>query len=199
MATTPLLHTHDLCGSRGGRVLWRDLSLQLQPGEARWLRGANGSGKTTLLRTLAGLRQPDSGRVERGVLRYLGHAPGVPDALTPAEHLAFAAQLQGGATAQAQAEALQRWGAKAWVRRPARTLSQGQRRRAALAVLALPQSAGTVWLLDEPFDALDTEGVATLAALMSAHAAAGGAVLFTCHQEALAQQVRLGRDLELAA
>lgn len=198
MATPPLLQTHALCGSRGGRALWQGLSLQMLPKDCRWLRGANGSGKTTLLRTLAGLRSPESGRVERGALRYLGHAPGVPDALTPAEHLAFSAQWQGSpASSEAQQQALQRWCGKAWARRPARSLSQGQRRRAALAVLALPQPVGTVWLLDEPFDALDDEGVSLLCAQMQAHADAGGAVLFTCHSQALAERVRRGEDLVL--
>ena len=67
MATPPLLQTHALCGSRGGRALWQGLSLQMLPKDCRWLRGANGSGKTTLLRTLAGLRSPESGNSIHGV------------------------------------------------------------------------------------------------------------------------------------
>lgn len=194
-----LLQAHDLTAERGGRPLWRGLALRLAAGECRWLRGANGSGKTTLLRTLAGLRAPAAGRIERGPLRYLGHANALSAELTVLESLRWTAGWQGLPADTPLKPALERLGLASEARRPVRLLSQGQKRRAALAALALPQPAGTVWLLDEPFDALDDDGVARLQGLLSAHAEAGGAVLFTSHQEAAAVAVRRGEDLRLAA
>lgn len=196
---TPLLQAADLCAERAGRRLWQGLNLCLVAGDCRWLRGVNGCGKSTLLRTLAGLRAPLAGRISRSSLRYLGHANALSGELSVAESLRFAAELQGLPVDTPLKPALERLGLAREARRPVRLLSQGQKRRAALAALALPQPAGTVWLLDEPFDALDDDGVARLQGLLTAHAKAGGAVLFTSHQEAAAVAVRRGEDLRLAA
>ena len=182
--TQPALHTQALVCERGERALFAALDLQLHAGDCVWLRGANGSGKTTLLRTLAGLRALAQGDLRLTAPRlYLGHANALKDDLTVAECLRFAASLQGQPCANAELQAALAHFDLARLRtRAVRTLSQGQRRRAALARLALPQAAGCLWLLDEPFDALDPEGVAALVRLIEAHTAGGGAVLFTSHQ-----------------
>ena len=156
--------------------------------------GANGSGKTSLLRILCGLLPPASGEVIwKGApirtlkedysrqLVYLGHAPAVKDDLTAAENLAIACRLAGNPQpGEALLEALARFEVprKLFVRQ----LSQGQRRRAALARLALSAPV-PLWLLDEPFTALDSSGVAILRETLEQHAARGGAVAFTTHQD----------------
>ena len=190
-----MLAAVDLGGERGGRPLFRALRFTLQPGQVVWLRGRNGRGKTSLLRLMAGLASPAAGAVHcdglplpragtawRERLLYIGHANALKEDLTVAESLRFLAQIQGRTcSAAALADALARLGIAALAARPVRTLSQGQRRRVALARLALPQPS-SVWLLDEPFDALDDEGVRLLNALLSEHAAAGGSTLLTSHQ-----------------
>ena len=159
------------------------------------LRGRNGRGKTSLLRLMAGLATPAAGAVHcagvplvhagaawRERLLFIGHANALKEDLTVAESLRFLCSLQGRTcTAAALGEALARLGVGPLAARPVRTLSQGQRRRVALARLALPQPP-SVWLLDEPFDALDDEGVRLLNALLSEHAAGGGSTLLTSHQ-----------------
>ncbi len=183
--------TLDVCElvcSRGERVLFAPTSFVAAAGDIVWVRGANGQGKTTLLRTLAGLAAPSSGRIEwqrsddaatRPV--YLAHANALKDELTVRESLRFLLEL--GCTPvddAAAAAALERFGLAS--RRDAfvRTLSQGQRRRVALARLAA-QRGVLPWLLDEPFDALDADGVAALAALVVEHAKRGGSVVLTSH------------------
>ena len=174
-----------------------------------WLRGTNGSGKTSLMRILAGLSAPregsvfwrgqplkaGGGRAHAGVV-YIGHANALKDDLSAAEALRFIAQLRGEApTDDAIAQALQRLGVSTRARAPVRTLSQGQRRRVARARLALP-APPRLWLLDEPFDALDDDGVAALNALLAEQAARGGAVLLTSHQ-ALSLSSPAPRTLDL--
>lgn len=197
-ALAPVLEAVDLCGDRGGRPLFRGLRFTLAPGQLVWLRGRNGRGKTSLLRLLAGLSTPTGGAVHcaglplaragaawRERLLFIAHANALKEDLTVTESLRFLAQLQGRDCSAAQsAAALQRLGVAALAARPVRTLSQGQRRRVALARLALPQPP-SVWLLDEPFDALDDDGVQRLNQLLSEHAAAGGSALLTSHQPVL--------------
>ncbi len=197
-ATTGTLAAHGLACRRGTRLLFRGLTLALPPGHIGWLRGTNGSGKTSLLRILAGLSTPAEGQLtwngeplrrgqpaaaaaRRGIV-YLGHSNALNDDLTLAEALLFLARLQGVADApQRVADALARLGVTSRAGAAVRTLSQGQRRRGALARLALDDTPRT-WLLDEPYDALDAAGSATLSALIEANAARGGAVLLTSHQ-----------------
>jgi len=179
---------------RQQRVLFAGLSFALGAGEMLRVAGANGSGKTSLLRILCGLLAPQAGEVRwRGApiqrlreeyarhIVYLGHAPAVKDDLTAGENLAIACRLAGlHAAAESIREALARFGltGAALVKR----LSQGQRRRAALARLALSASA-PLWLLDEPFTALDAAGVAMLRGLIEAHIGRGGAVVYSTHQD----------------
>ena len=202
---TTLLSTQGLAAQRGERKLFRDLNLALAAGEVVWLRGRNGRGKTTLLRILAGLSSPAEGSVNlqrddrtgsqgaggsfsprdaaaRGDIVYIGHANALKDDLSAAEALEFLARVHGQEPSPASiAEALTRLGVAGHAQAVVRTLSQGQRRRVALARLALAAES-RVWLLDEPFDALDDVGVNTLNTLLSEHARRGGVALLTSHQ-----------------
>jgi len=184
---------------RQQRTLFNSLSFFLRAGERLRVAGANGSGKTSLLRILCGLLAPGAGEVRwQGQkidslreeyarhLVYLGHAPAVKDDLTPAENLEIACRLAGFA-AKTEA-ALARLGVPGDV--PVRKLSQGQRRRAALARLVVSEQV-PLWLLDEPYAALDAQAAATVDALIAGHAARGGAVIFTTHQETGAAATRV--------
>lgn len=189
-----MLETAGLECVRQGRTLFAGLSFALRGGELLRVAGENGSGKTSLLRILCGLLAPDAGEVRwSGVpiqglreeyarhIVYLGHAPAVKDDLSAEENLAFACRITGAhATHEALREALARCALAGAA--PLRKLSQGQRRRAALARLWLSDSA-PLWLLDEPFSALDAEGVAMLRGLIEAHIARGAAVVYTTHQD----------------
>lgn len=190
-----MLEALELECERGARTLFRALSFRLGPGESLRVAGANGSGKTSLLRILAGLLAPTQGKAlwkgsDVAELReeyskeivYLGHAAAVKDELTAAENLAIACRVAGGAVSERSvSEALRRLGLSAG-EIPVKKLSLGQRRRAALARLALAE-APPLWLLDEPFAALDSAGIAILQALIGEHRARGGALVFTTHQD----------------
>jgi heme exporter protein A len=182
------LVVRDLVCRRGERVLFAPTSFIVRPGTIVWIRGANGQGKTTLLRTLAGLSAPAAGELAWGGSPapaprpvYLAHANALKDDLTVGESLRFLLHLAGGRVdGPAVDVALARFGLTS--RRDAfvRTLSQGQRRRVALARLAAQREL-LPWLLDEPFDALDAAGVDVLAALIAEHARRGGSVVLTSH------------------
>lgn len=196
-APTPpaVMRVTGLSGQRGDHALFERLELALAPGSVTWLRGRNGCGKTSLLRLLAGLATPLAGEIEfRGTslrrassawrkgLVYVAHHSALKDDLTAGEALRFLVELQCARPDAAALEAaLQRMGVGASRDVPVRTLSQGQRRRVALARLALTLQA-PLWLLDEPFDALDAAGVAALNDLLNEHAKQGGATLLTSHQ-----------------
>lgn len=190
-----ILQTHALAGERGDRRLFEGLDLALAAGSVTWLRGRNGRGKTTLLRLLAGLATPAEGSIQllgqpqreagpegRRMWVYVGHQNALKDDLSVTEALRFLARLHGLPHDEAALrQALKRLGIAQRQHAMVRTLSQGQRRRVALARLAL--SAGApLWLLDEPYDALDSDGIEALNAVIAAHAAAGGCVLLTSHQ-----------------
>jgi len=179
---------------RGDRVLFKGVNLEVSAGRAVWLRGRNGRGKTSLLRLACGLAVPEAGQVlwdgvavrraagyaERRL--YIGHANALKDDLTVAESLRFLAHLHGRAHDAASLDAaLARVGMASRRDAPVRTLSQGQRRRAALARLALERRA-TLWILDEPYDALDVDGMACVNGLLHEHLARRGSVLLTSHQ-----------------
>jgi heme exporter protein A len=186
-----MLETSGLACERGGLRLFADLDLALAPGELLRVRGPNGAGKTTLLRTLAGLTRPAAGTIRwrgnpisdeyRSEMLFLGHAPAVKDELTVLENLEFAVQISGLRNGECE-KALERLGIARLSSLPARYLSQGQRKRVALARLAL--SAETpLWLLDEPYSALDTGGIDCVRDLCAAQLARGGMVVLTSHQD----------------
>ncbi|HXR58630.1 MAG TPA: cytochrome c biogenesis heme-transporting ATPase CcmA [Burkholderiales bacterium] len=188
-----LLDVKDLACERGGVRLFAGLRFSAGAGALLRLRGPNGSGKTSLLRILAGLTQPAGGSVHwrgrerdddyRKEMLFVGHAPGLSDELTVLENLDFALEFSGArASREKTKESLERFALQRVAHMPARFLSQGQRRRAALARLAV--SGGVpLWLLDEPFAALDAEAVEQLSRLAAAHLAQGGLVVLTSHQE----------------
>ena len=178
---TSLLTGTGLGMVRGERVLFRDVGLSLRTGEALVLRGANGAGKTTLLRILAGLTRPEAGTVHRPPAHHwLGHRDGLKPHETPRTHLQLWARAWGS---DADIEAIL---ARMGLARPAdvagRYLSAGQRRRTALARLLLEDRP--VWLLDEPYTALDAEGRGLVDALITEQCAGGGAVIAAIHGEA---------------
>lgn len=190
-SAAPLLVAEGLSLERGGRQLFHDLSFAVSPGQLIQIGGANGAGKTSLLRILAGLsRYGFEGRLQRQVpVLYLGHASAVKGLLTPRENLAWHLAGEGAAGQEAIAAALAQVGLTGYEDVLSHTLSAGQHRRVNLARLYL--SAAPLWLLDEPFTAIDRQGVAALEDLLARHAAAGGAVVLTSHQAlSLGQQVQ---------
>lgn len=178
----PLLAARDVSLERGGRQLFTRLSFEVHGGHLVQIEGANGAGKTSLLRILAGLsRHGFEGRVQRGAaLLYLGHASGVKGLLSPRENLAWHVAGEGSYSAAQIEAALAAVGLYGYEDVPSNTLSAGQHRRVNLARLHLSRSP--LWLLDEPFTAIDRRGVGELEELLVAHAERGGAVVFTSHQ-----------------
>jgi heme exporter protein A len=190
----PTLELRDLSCVRGQRWLFRGLDATLSAGQLLRVTGANGAGKTSLLRMMCGLLAPAQGQVlwQGQALRqvrdtfhqqliYLGHAAALKDELTPLENLQVAARLGGHATDEAAArQALADAGLSGREQVPTRTLSQGQRRRAALA--RLPLGTTLLWVLDEPFNALDSAATAWLLGLIEGQLQRGGLVVLTSHQ-----------------
>lgn len=180
--TGPLLHARDLSLERGGRLLFSELSLTVAPGQMVQVEGSNGAGKTSLLRILAGLaRYGHEGVVTRSAqLLYMGHRSAVKALLTPRENLAWHVAGERRPSTPAIERALAQVGLYGYEDLPTHTLSAGQQRRVNLARLHL--SEAPLWLLDEPFTAIDRAGVAALEALLVSHAHRGGAVVLTSHQ-----------------
>lgn len=181
-----MLKAERLMCRRGMRRLFRDVRFEASSGEVVWIKGSNGRGKSSLLRLLAGIVSPDEGAIhlETGVVRaFIGHANALKDDLSALENLRFLAGLRGlSVDSEDLLEALRTLGLAGRENSPVRTFSQGQRRRVALARLVLEKSPG-LWILDEPFDALDTAGTAVLGQVLSEHVAQGGSVVLTSHLE----------------
>lgn len=190
------LQAYQLGCTRGERVLFRDLAFTLEEGGALRVGGGNGSGKTSLLRMLCGLACPADGEVRwhgRNVrairsdfgasLIYIGHANGVKDDLAAWENVALGATMAGTPVTRDDARsALERLGLGHALDLPTGALSQGQRKRVALARLQLGADR-PLWVLDEPFTALDQQAVDALCATLEQHLARGGMVVYTTHQE----------------
>lgn len=193
----PLFAVEALTLYRGSRKLAADLSFALEAGTALHLRGRNGIGKTTLLEVLSGLRRVEEGRItqrpDSSELHWLGHKNALNLSLTPQENLEFWCGLHG-VDAAGIPSALETLGVSRVRHRPCRTLSAGQKRRTALARLLL--SPRKLWLLDEPLDGLDVQGLSLFAELLNAHLKAGGAAVVTSHQP-LPVGVATVRELQL--
>jgi heme exporter protein A len=194
---------------RGERHVLRGVSLQLRGGEILQLTGSNGAGKTTLLRVLSGLAYPEEGEVlwrgenvrqnlhaYHSEMAYVGHEPPLKADLTARENLRYWIGVRRPLNAQAIETALDEVGAGEWRERAVRTLSAGQRRRVALAGLAL--LSVPLWLLDEPTTNLDTAGQTLVTRMLEAHAARGGLAVAAVHHELGVKGVPV-RPLILAA
>lgn len=206
-STPALLRAEQLFCERDDRVLFQNLSFSLLQGQILQIEGPNGSGKTTLIRILCGLSQDFEGGLfwcgkplAEAVIAfrqssvYFGHNTGVKMALTAQENLTWMAQVKGAtgslpALANDIDEALARVGLRGFEDVPLYTLSAGQKRRVALAGLLLRPMP--LWILDEPFTAIDKAGVQALESLIVAHAMQGGSVVLTTHHELSIQPDKL--------
>ena len=170
---TSLLRFDQVRLSRGGRLLFEGLDLSLAPGDGLHLTGPNGVGKSSLIRLAAGLLRADHGRVERAPLALADEQLALDRELPLARALAF----WEPPTATTAIEAM---GLSPLAGVPVRLLSTGQAKRASLARVAA--SGAPLWLLDEPLNGLDEDGLARLDALIEAHRQSGGAVLIASHR-----------------
>ncbi len=184
---------------RGDRLLFKNIGLELNAGGLLYVVGENGSGKSSLLRMLCGLLMPETGEVfwdnktikeetesHLSNLTYIGHLNGLKDDLTALENLTMSARAAGSEVSEDKAlAALAAIGVERCANLPARVLSQGQKRRVTLARLWLAE--GQLWILDEPFAALDIASVSRLAAKLGEHLSSGGMAILTTHQDVTIQ------------
>ena len=189
-----MLEVRGLACARGEQNLFSDLSFVLGAGEIMQVQGQNGSGKTTLLRTLCGFTQPVSGEIVwqgRAIseieeeyhsdIIYLGHLNAIKDEFSALENLRISCAMSGWSVSDCEAvTVLGHMGLQGRETFPVRVLSQGQRRRVALARLMINKAA--LWILDEPLTALDVGAVNLIQAMIKTHLSNHGMVLFTTHQ-----------------
>lgn len=190
-----MLTASNLACVRGERELFSGLAIALDRGNWLHVTGENGAGKTSLLRMLCGVSLPNAGEIRwdgasigelgdayRAKLTYLGHQTPIKDELTARENLEVSAAIRGAMLApEAAGAALQRMGLTGREDLPVRFLSQGQKRRVALALLLT--SEAPLWVLDEPFVALDAPAVSELAGIIGEHIGQGGIAVLTSHQD----------------
>ena len=192
-AAASLLECRSLACERDERLLFSDLGFELHSGDVVQIEGPNGSGKTTLLRAISLLLPEYQGQILwKGKpvdnvrtdflshLLFIGHLPGVKKNLTPRENLRFLMSLSHPCSIEEIDKALEKVGLYGYEDMPGQQLSAGQQRRVALARLYL--SKALLWILDEPYTAIDKQGVAHLEQCIADHAAAGGCVILTSHQ-----------------
>jgi heme exporter protein A len=198
-----MLEVRNLACSRGDHRLFSELSFSLNSGQIMQVQGANGSGKTSLLRSLCGFLMPDEGEIVwRGEnirdldeeyyaqMMYLGHLNAIKDELSALENLQISAGLSGVKLEVKEAkEALRRMGLRGKEMLPTKVLSQGQRRRVALARMLVNDAK--LWILDEPLAALDVGAVVLIQELISEHLRREGMVIFTTHQPLLVDGIDL--------
>jgi len=190
----PLLEIQGLSCQRNARTLFEGVECHFSAGDIVQIEGPNGSGKTTLLRILTGISNDYKGQLFwRGQplvdarldylnhLLYLGHLPGVKKALSPRENLLWWSGMNRGHTQITVDSALESVGLGGFENVHCYGLSAGQLRRVALARLYL--TPAPVWILDEPFTAIDKAGVETLKILMQEHVMGGGCVILSTHQD----------------
>ncbi|EIK53972.1 cytochrome c biogenesis protein CcmA [Stutzerimonas stutzeri TS44] len=205
--SNPFLEAVALACERDWRLLFEQLELRLEQGQMLQISGPNGSGKTSLLRLLCGLMQPTAGQIllqgrplesQRSELArnllWIGHAAGIKGLLTPEENLAWLCALHQPADHEAIWQALAQVGLRGFEDVPCHTLSAGQQRRVALARLYL--APPPLWILDEPFTALDKHGVAQLEGHLARHCEQGGLVVLTTHHT-LTEKPAGYRELDL--
>lgn len=189
-----MLEVSNLACSRGDHPLFSGVSFKLQPGQIMQVQGENGSGKTSLLRTLCGFMTPVMGSITwhgtdirkldeeyYAEVLYLGHLNAIKDELSALENLRISAGLSGAEVSEdAALAALRSLGLQRREHLPVKVLSQGQRRRVALARLLVNDAA--LWILDEPLTALDVGAVSLIQELITGHLQHQGMVIFTTHQ-----------------
>ena len=189
------LNAKDLTCERGGRIVFRDVSLSLKPGQLMQLTGPNGSGKSSLLRLIAGLNEAQAGTIELAggsadltigqQAHYVAHQEPVKSALSVEENLAFWRDFMGGGDVD---EALDAFDLSRLASYPAGLLSAGQKRRLALARIVLVPRL--LWLLDEPTVGLDTASLERFVKVMAAQLGQGGMIIAATH-------VPLGREPDI--
>ena len=180
-----MLQVKNLSCERGNRELFRDLSFEVSQGVALRVRGLNGSGKTTLLRILAGLHQEFEGDVvweEEHCPLYIGHRRGLKALMSARENLLWSAAINGQKTKLSEVdEALRQVSMGGYIDIACGSMSEGQRGRVSLARLFLLNNP--VWILDVPFNAIDSAGIQCLVESIKKHLSSGGILVLSSHVE----------------
>lgn len=205
-----MLTVNNLYCERDERVLFQNLDFAVAEGEISQIQGSNGSGKTTLLRILCGLNDDFSGDVlwqgvEQRKARqafnqdvfYLGHSPAINKTLTARENLSWYCASRGLTNMGQIKSALNSFNLYGYEDMPCYLMSAGQQRRVSLARMLLSQAK--LWILDEPFTALDKQGVSNLETLLAEHARAGGAIILTTHHSLQMDHPLQAVDLDVLA